>query len=135
MKYSPPGSPVMVRAGHDGGAIVLGVEDRGHGLDACEREHVFEPFYRAEGVRRIGPKGAGLGLAVARRIAEALEGTLTSKACREAGTGSSSGLRRADRGRTGMARHQHRAAAEEKSPGLPARPGHRLKGCIDADHE
>ena len=30
VKYSPPGSPVMVRAGHDGGAIVLGVEDRGH---------------------------------------------------------------------------------------------------------
>ena len=46
----------MVRAGHDGCAIVLGVEDRGHGLDACEREHVFEPFYRAEGVRASAPR-------------------------------------------------------------------------------
>jgi signal transduction histidine kinase len=76
LKYSPSGSPVVIRAGRDGDAVVLGVEDRGCGLGAGERELVFEPFYRAAGVRRASPAGAGLGLAVARRIADALAGTL-----------------------------------------------------------
>jgi signal transduction histidine kinase len=77
LKYSPSGSRVTVFAQRDGDTVVISVEDRGRGLSAQEQEHVFEPFYRTDEARRTGPGGAGLGLAVARRIAEALGGTLS----------------------------------------------------------
>ncbi|HET9767228.1 MAG TPA: HAMP domain-containing sensor histidine kinase, partial [Thermoanaerobaculia bacterium] len=54
----------------DGGGerVVLAVEDRGRGLAADELPHLFEPFYRGSGAQT---PGSGLGLALARQIAEA----------------------------------------------------------------
>jgi signal transduction histidine kinase len=54
----------------DGGGerVVLAVEDRGRGLAADELPHLFEPFYRGSGAQ---VPGSGLGLALARQIAEA----------------------------------------------------------------
>ena len=124
-----PGRPSSSGPGATAGAIVLGVEDRGRGLDACEREHVFEPFYRAEGVRRIGPKGAGLGLAVARRIAEALEGTLSVEGM--PGGGNTFILRLAAGGSRPNGNGQASAPGgrgEEKFPGLPCPPGSSAQG-------
>jgi signal transduction histidine kinase len=48
--------------------VVLAVEDRGAGLAADELPHLFEPFYRGSGAKA---PGSGLGLALARQIAEA----------------------------------------------------------------
>lgn len=48
--------------------VVLAVEDRGSGLAADELPHLFEPFYRGSGAQA---SGSGLGLALARQIAEA----------------------------------------------------------------
>jgi heavy metal sensor kinase len=90
-KYSEPGTPVTLSltAGPDG--VRLSVEDRGHGIDAAELAHVFDPFYRSPQARRLGRSGVGLGLAVARRIAEAFGGELT--AASEPGKGSRFTLR------------------------------------------
>lgn len=53
-----------------GGTTLLRVDDDGPGIDAAERERVFEPFFRsAEALRRRVP-GHGLGLALIRHIAE-----------------------------------------------------------------
>jgi two-component system, OmpR family, sensor histidine kinase BaeS len=62
------------------------VEVRGSGIPAEDLPRIFEPFYRTEAARRLGRAGVGLGLAVARRIAEAHGGTITAES--ESGRGS-----------------------------------------------
>jgi two-component system, OmpR family, sensor kinase len=85
-KYSDPGTPVVVRAWREGGAVLLGVEDEGCGVTPDDLPHVFEPFFRGESSRREGHPGVGLGLAVARRIAATFAGTLEVRS--EPGVGS-----------------------------------------------
>lgn len=67
---SGEGQVVELSAAEEEGMLVLRVEDRGSGIEPGEEERVFEPFY----TRRV--QGTGLGLAVARRIAEGHGGTL-----------------------------------------------------------
>jgi heavy metal sensor kinase len=76
-KYSEPGASVTVRVGEAPGAVTLAVEDAGCGIATEDLLHVFEPFYRSAQARRLGQAGVGLGLAVAQRIATALDGALT----------------------------------------------------------
>lgn len=49
----------------------IAVEDHGPGLDADERQLVFEPFYRGRAAVANQIQGSGLGLSLVRRIAEA----------------------------------------------------------------
>jgi signal transduction histidine kinase len=79
LKYSPTGSVVAVGLEPADDSVLLRVEDAGIGIPAEELEQVFEPFYRSPEARRMGKPGVGLGLAVARRIAVALGGTLTAE--------------------------------------------------------
>jgi signal transduction histidine kinase len=74
LKYSPPGTPVVVRAGVEAGTVSLAVEDRGPGIPPADLPHVFDPFFRSGGT--AGVPGSGLGLAVAARIAAAFGGRL-----------------------------------------------------------
>ncbi|GAA2437174.1 hypothetical protein GCM10010191_59980 [Actinomadura vinacea] len=59
-----------------GGEAVLEVADDGPGIPAAEREAVFQRFYRRADARRSDPEGTGLGLPIARQIAQAHGGTL-----------------------------------------------------------
>ncbi len=74
IKFTPPGGRVEVSAEVEGGMYVIRVRDSGVGIPAEERPHVFERFYRVDRAR--GSSGAGLGLPIARWIAEAHGGTL-----------------------------------------------------------
>ncbi len=75
-KYSPAGAPIEIAVKRRGVWLCFSVSDRGPGVPASERERIFEPFYRRPGVASdVG--GAGLGLSIARGIAQAQGGSLT----------------------------------------------------------
>jgi signal transduction histidine kinase len=61
----------------DGPALTIRVRDAGPGIPPAELERVFEPFYRLESSRNRDSGGSGLGLSIARDIAQAHGGTLT----------------------------------------------------------
>jgi len=66
LRYSPPGSRVLVRAEPGATELRLHVVDSGPGLPAEERDALFQPFRRG-----VAGHGSGLGLAIARGFAEA----------------------------------------------------------------
>jgi two-component system osmolarity sensor histidine kinase EnvZ len=69
------GGEVLVRTNVDGSHLVLAVLDRGPGIPAELVEHVKRPFARLD-ASRTGQSGAGLGLAIAERIAALHHGRL-----------------------------------------------------------
>jgi signal transduction histidine kinase len=74
VKYSPAGRPVQVRLAPANGIVTLSVSDRGPGIPRDDQRVIFEKFGRVAG---SGTKpGTGLGLFIARSIAEAHGGTL-----------------------------------------------------------
>ena len=69
--HTPAGTLVTVGLSNGDGKLRLSVADGGPGIADEVVQRIFEPFYTAEGTR-----GAGLGLAIARELAERLNGTL-----------------------------------------------------------
>jgi len=61
----------------DGRQIAISVEDHGLGIDPADLPHIFEPFYRGEAVTSAQIHGTGLGLSLAKSMAEAMGGKLT----------------------------------------------------------
>ena len=74
-KFTPQGGQVAVRVGSSDGRICIQVEDSGPGLLPEERARAFERFYRGDAARG-GSDGFGLGLSLARDIAQAMGGAL-----------------------------------------------------------
>jgi two-component system sensor histidine kinase KdpD len=70
LKYSPPGSPVSVRADRQGASVIIRIHDCGPGIPERERDRIFEKFYRRQSVKTHVP-GTGLGLHIAREIVRA----------------------------------------------------------------
>jgi heavy metal sensor kinase len=80
VKFSPAGGAVDVDLSRDGGRCVVTVTDAGPGIPVDAQARIFERFFRVDAARsRVeasATSGAGLGLAIARRIADAHSGTL-----------------------------------------------------------
>lgn len=68
-RYSGPADVELTLTKAKPGSIALSVGDRGPGVPAEERERIFEPFYRVRGASEW-QGGVGLGLSLARQIAE-----------------------------------------------------------------
>lgn len=77
-KYSGDDSEIRIWASCGGGDTVeVSVEDKGRGIEPVERERIFEKFYRSGGEDiHTTASGLGLGLAIARGIAESQDGRL-----------------------------------------------------------
>jgi two-component system, OmpR family, sensor kinase len=80
IKYSPCGSTVNLACGREGDRYVVSVSDNGPGIPAELQAQVFQRFFRADKARSRSESretgGAGLGLSIARWIAEAHHGSL-----------------------------------------------------------
>jgi signal transduction histidine kinase len=85
LRHTPADGTIRVEAGSTMGRLHLVVEDDGEGIAPEDLPRVFDPFFRADPARS-GP-GAGLGLALAKRIVEALGGGIS------VGPGARSGAR------------------------------------------
>ena len=73
VKFTPTGGRVRLSAAAPGGQAEVVVEDTGIGISQEQLPHIFERFYRGDPARARarGAEGAGLGLAIARWIADA----------------------------------------------------------------
>ena len=76
LKYSPADEPVTIALGATRENVSISVTDYGAGIPAEEQERIFERFYRTPQARAGGATGSGLGLCLARWIAEAHGGRL-----------------------------------------------------------
>jgi signal transduction histidine kinase/HAMP domain-containing protein len=84
-KHTPGGGTVTLRAlAGDGDDAVIEVSDTGTGIPAEERDRIFERFYR--GSNAIQKEGFGLGLSIARRMVELMDGEIGVRS--EVGKGS-----------------------------------------------
>ena len=84
IKYNRPGGWIRVGAQQDGEQLVITVADNGPGLTADQQARLFQPFERV-GAQRGSVAGTGLGLALARQLAEAMGGTITVRSAPGAG--------------------------------------------------
>lgn len=87
VRYSPEGSAVQVRVHDFPGRFEIAVRDAGPGIPLSAQRHVFERFYRADSARsHANLSGAGLGLPLARWIAQEHGGDVTLLRSSEHGT-------------------------------------------------
>jgi two-component system heavy metal sensor histidine kinase CusS len=77
VRHSPRGGVVGAALRDQPGAVVVTVSDQGSGIALTERDRIFEPFYRGSHDLADELPGAGLGLAIARKIARAHGGDVT----------------------------------------------------------
>jgi len=80
MKYTPSGGKVSLAATRpvgESGKVLITVADTGPGVPQADQEKIFERFYRLDQSRSREAGGAGLGLAIARAIAQAHGGSIS----------------------------------------------------------
>lgn len=75
VKYNRQYGLLHLRWDRDGGRVRVSVRDTGPGIPADKRDLIFAPFERL-GAEATGLEGSGLGLALSRRLADAMAGTI-----------------------------------------------------------
>ena len=102
LKYSDAGTPVTARLHVEGDTAVIEVEDRGRGIPADQVERVFDKFHRVEDPLVMTTGGTGLGLYIARQLADAMGGKLFCTSTLGVGSVFTLRLRVAESGHAGL---------------------------------
>ena len=84
LKFTLPGGSITISVRREANNAIVRVADNGPGMTAVQRESAFLPYERGEAARAI--PGLGLGLSIARRLAEAHGGSLTLEPNKPKGT-------------------------------------------------
>ena len=74
-KYSPEGTTITITSEVQNGKLVTSVADEGPGIDNIDQDIIFDKFYRGRG-QRSTIQGTGMGLAIAKALIEAHNGTI-----------------------------------------------------------
>ena len=85
VRFAPDGGHVTVLVGSRAAAARIEVLDDGPGVDANDMSHVFDRFYQADPSRDRASGTSGLGLAIARAIAQAHGGRVGAESRPEGG--------------------------------------------------
>ncbi len=78
ISFSPPGAPLFISLEADQGRLIFALCDRGPGIPAGKLETIFDRFYSERPSDEAFGTHSGLGLSIARQIAEAHGGSLTA---------------------------------------------------------
>jgi PAS domain S-box-containing protein len=119
-RYTPPGGRITVTGSAEEGTAVLKVADTGCGIEPEMMERIFDMFVQGRAPLQSARRGLGIGLALARHIAELHHGTLTAYSCGP-GKGSEFTLRLPLP--PGASRTPHDDDAAQRSAGGSARHG------------
>lgn len=80
IKYSPANSMVTVSSHRHGKHVHIRITDQGAGIDPQDLPHIFTRLYRADKSRRTSSaNGYGLGLAIAKQLAERMHGSISAE--------------------------------------------------------
>jgi two-component system sensor histidine kinase ChvG len=85
VSFSPPDSEIRIRAGLDGRAVLVSVEDRGPGIPEDKLTAIFDRFYSERPVGEKFGTHSGLGLSISKQIIEAHRGRIWAENRTDAG--------------------------------------------------
>jgi signal transduction histidine kinase len=87
IKYSPNGKKIEITSQTNGKSGLISVKDQGIGIKATDLPHIFDRFYRSDTSRsKTQAEGYGLGLAIAKKIADLLDGSIEVKSAPSKGS-------------------------------------------------
>lgn len=79
IRYTHPGTPILLKTEPAGDRVRLIIADEGPGIAPEDLPHVFEQFYRGDKSRNRASGGSGIGLSLAKSFVEAQGGTITAR--------------------------------------------------------
>ena len=83
-QYSPPQSPIELRAAVTGEGVEIRVRDHGPGIADADLPHLFDRFYRGAGAKARAA-GTGMGLPIARGLLASQHGRISARNCQDHG--------------------------------------------------
>jgi signal transduction histidine kinase len=86
IRYTPEGGHILLKTEARPGELLLEIEDTGIGIAPQHMPYVFDRFYRTDKARNVHTGGAGLGLALVKRIVQLHGGLIELKSVPEEGT-------------------------------------------------
>ncbi len=86
VKYTPDKGRVRVNISESKNKLLFSVSDTGYGIPANVQERIFSKFFRADNIKKIDTTGTGLGLYMAKKVVEAMGGTIWFETTENKGT-------------------------------------------------